>query len=199
MIYLDWNAGAPLCDAAAATIRAGDTGMQGNPSSIHGMGRQARARIEAARQQIQQAIPLAGEATRPDGRAMVFTSGGTEANATVGQLIDPASILLYDPTGHPSLCALAERLPPGQAYPVDIHPKNHAAAGRIDVESLGSRLQQLGGRGFVMVSAANSETGILQPLAAIRRVAHAHGFLVIADIAQLVGRVDARDPQGIWH
>ncbi|MEM8633287.1 MAG: cysteine desulfurase family protein [Pseudomonadota bacterium] len=72
-VYLDWNASAPLRpEARAAMIDALD--RCGNPSSIHGEGRAARAVIERARRQVAEAVG----ALSAD---IVFTSGATEAAA----------------------------------------------------------------------------------------------------------------------
>ncbi|MEM8729323.1 MAG: aminotransferase class V-fold PLP-dependent enzyme [Pseudomonadota bacterium] len=72
-VYLDWNATAPLRpEARAAMVAAMD--VLGNPSSVHGEGRQAKALIERARAQVAQAFGA-------DGADIVFTSGATEAAA----------------------------------------------------------------------------------------------------------------------
>ncbi|AJE47061.1 cysteine desulfurase family protein [Celeribacter indicus] len=72
-VYLDWNATAPLADAArAATIAAMD--VTGNPSSVHAEGRAAKGILERARAQV-------AEAFGAQGADIVFTSGATEAAA----------------------------------------------------------------------------------------------------------------------
>src|ERR1700755_2075238 len=72
-VYLDWNASAPLRaearDALAAALE-----LTGNPSSVHGEGRAARLVIEQAREAVAALIGA-------DARNVIFTSGGTEANA----------------------------------------------------------------------------------------------------------------------
>ena len=72
-IYLDFNATAPLVPAARAAMTAA-LDIVGNPSSIHAEGRAARDLVERARNQV---AALVG---RPR-EQLVFTSGGTEANA----------------------------------------------------------------------------------------------------------------------
>src|ERR1043166_1523037 len=70
--YLDWNATAPLrAEARAAMVQALE--LTGNPSSVHGEGRSARALVEAARAQV--AALAGGEA-----KGVTFTAGGREAN-----------------------------------------------------------------------------------------------------------------------
>src|SRR5664279_3274475 len=72
-VYLDWNATTPLrAEARAAMAAAWD--IQGNPSSVHAEGRQARRLVEQARAAIADAVGAAKQ-------NVVFTSGGTEANA----------------------------------------------------------------------------------------------------------------------
>ena len=72
-VYLDWNATAPLrTEARLAMIAAMD--CLGNPSSVHGEGRAAKAIVEKARGQVAEAIGASGA-------DIVFTSGATEAAA----------------------------------------------------------------------------------------------------------------------
>src|ERR1700733_10034597 len=72
-VYLDWNATTPLRpEAKAAMARAWE--LAGNPSSVHAEGRQARRLVEDARLAVATAVGALP-------RNVVFTSGGTEANA----------------------------------------------------------------------------------------------------------------------
>src|SRR5688572_23809683 len=71
--YLDWNASAPLHPRAAAAMRDG-AALAGNPSSAHQEGRAARAHLERARAEVAASI----EASADD---IVWTSGGSEADA----------------------------------------------------------------------------------------------------------------------
>lgn len=72
-VYLDYNATAPLRpEAMAAMTRALEVG--GNPSSVHGPGRRARAMVEDAREAVAALVKA-----RPE--QVIFTSGGTEADA----------------------------------------------------------------------------------------------------------------------
>src|SRR3979490_1433169 len=70
--YLDWNATAPLRPEAAAAVVAA-LARCGNPSSVHRWGRAARQSAERARGAVARLVGAA-----PD--AVVFVSGGTEAN-----------------------------------------------------------------------------------------------------------------------
>src|SRR6201996_2141811 len=72
-VYLDWNATTPLrAEAKAAMAAAWD--LPGNPSSVHAEGRRARKLVEQARTAVASAVAAPA-------RNVVFTSGGTEANA----------------------------------------------------------------------------------------------------------------------
>src|SRR5690349_24161618 len=72
-VYLDWNATTPLRSEARAAMAAA-LDHAGNPSSVHAEGRQARRLVEEARAAVANAVGALP-------RNVVFTSGGTEANA----------------------------------------------------------------------------------------------------------------------
>src|SRR3954466_11979358 len=72
-VYLDWNATTPLRPEAKAAMAAASE-ISGNPSSVHAEGRQARRLVEGARASIASVV-----GARP--QDVVFSSGGTEANA----------------------------------------------------------------------------------------------------------------------
>jgi cysteine desulfurase len=98
-VYLDWNATAPLrAEAKAAMGAAMD--VVGNPSSVHGEGRAAKAVIEKARAQVAAAVGC-------DVSEVVFTSGATEAAAILSGLPDGQAVLVQD-TGHECLWAHAD-------------------------------------------------------------------------------------------
>lgn len=179
--YLDYNATAPLRpEVADAVARALAT--CGNASSVHAEGRAARARIEAAREKV---AALVGA----DPRRVIFTSGGTEANGTVlspglrpvGER-DGAALLLVGATEHPSVLeghrfgAAVERIP------VD-------KDGVVDLGWLAARLDRVGGRALASLQAANSETGVVQPVAETARLVHDRGGLVHTDAVQAAGRI----------
>src|SRR5512134_767120 len=169
-VYLDYNATAPLRPAAAdAMARA--QGLTGNPSSVHSFGRQARAALETAREQV---AALAG--AKP--AQLVFTSGGTEANnlalAGSGRVrnlvsgIEHDSILTASPT--------AERIPV-------------TGNGVVDLGALERLLQADKRPALVCVMLANNETGVIQPIAEVVAIAHRAGALVHCDAVQAAGKL----------
>ncbi len=184
--YLDHNATSPLRpQAREAMVRALDA--VGNASSVHAEGRAARSAVEAAREAV---AALLG--ARP--RDVVFTSGGTEAAATLlTPFVErdrdrrPLDRLLVGAAEH--ACVLAGgRFQPEQveSIPVD-------AAGLVDLAWLEARLAALSDaseRAMVAVQAANNETGVLQPVSAVTALAHAAGGVVVCDAVQAAGKID---------
>lgn len=167
--YLDHNASSPLrpaaFDAMAESLRAG-----GNPSSVHRAGRAARARIDAARRQVAGLIgALPSE--------IVFTSGGTEANnmalAGTGR-----TRVLVSAVEHESVL---KAVPHADVIPVD-------GSGVVDLAAL-ERMLAGSEPTLVSVMFANNETGVLQPVAEVVRLARAAGALVHCDAVQGAGKV----------
>lgn len=177
--YLDHNATTPLLpaarDALAEALAAG-----GNPSSVHAEGRAARSRVEKARAQV---AGLAG--VKP--AEVIFTSGGSEANALALRGLAPSRpVLVVGATEHDSVRANAADL--GAVLRVETLPVD--GAGLPDLEALDRLLEDAGqGRALVSVMAANNETGVLAPLAEIARIARAHGALLHTDAVQAAGRI----------
>src|SRR5215470_12793542 len=183
-VYLDWNATAPLRPEARAAVSVA-LDMVGNPSSVHGEGRAARRVIEQARTSV--ANLLGAEAA-----AVIFTSGGTEANVLaltpaieVGGDKTPCSRLLVSAIEHPSVRA-GGRFPAGAVEEIPV-----TAAGTVDLNALEQRLSGLAGAGRVLVSLmhANNETGVVQPVAAAAELVHAAGGLLHVDAVQSAGKI----------
>jgi len=101
-IYLDFNATAPMIPQARAAIEAA-LAITGNPSSIHAEGRAARHVIEGARDRVARLVARPRE-------QLVFTSGGSEANALGVRMLAAAvvqrglpRVVAASPLDHPSL------------------------------------------------------------------------------------------------
>jgi cysteine desulfurase len=170
-VYLDYNAGAPVRPQVVAAM-AEALAEAGNPSSVHAFGRAARRRMEEARSQV---AALAGG----DPAGVVFTSGGSEANALAlkgsGRLR-----LLVSAVEHVSVL---DATPSSERIPVD-------ARGLLDLAALEALLEGDQRPALVSVMLANNETGVVQPVAEAARLAHAHGALLHCDAAQAAGRLD---------
>ena len=183
--YLDHNATAPLrAEARAAMLDALDA--VGNPSSIHAEGRAARGRIEAARDQVAR---LCGASSRD----VVFTGGATEANVTaltLGLKTDgdprPFTHLLISAVEHPS-CLDGARVPKEAQRILPVDEEGLLSLTFLEVEL--NKINEFGGRALVSVQAANSETGVIQPIPAISQMVHAQGGLLHSDAVQIAGRL----------
>ncbi len=99
-IYLDWNATTPPHPDVLAAMERTAREAWGNPASIHWVGRQARARVEDAREML-------AEVCAVHARDVLFTSGGTEANNLA---LANAVGLALSRLEHPSVTRIAERL-----------------------------------------------------------------------------------------
>lgn len=169
-LFCDANAGEPLRPAArAAAIAALD--LPGNPSSVHAEGRAARRLLEQARETVAAAF-----GARP--QDVVFTAGGTEANALAVRGLAAGRRVLAGATEHPAVLRAA----PGAALlPV-------RADGTLDLAALEAALAA-GGPALVCLMAANNETGVLHPLAEAAAICRRHGALLHVDGVQAAGRV----------
>jgi cysteine desulfurase len=179
-VYLDWNATTPLRpEARQAMAAAWD--LAGNPSSVHAEGRQARRLVEGARAAISGAV-----GARP--QDLVFTSGGTEANAlalTPGLrrgVGEPAQRLLVSAIEHTSVLS-GGRFPPEAIGTIQV-----TGSGLIDIDHL-RRLLAVGRPALVSVMLANNETGALQPVGEVADIVHEAGGLLHVDAIQALGKI----------
>lgn len=170
-VYLDHNATTPIrpaaLDALVETARA-----VGNPSSVHRAGRAARGRLEAARAQV---AALVGR----QAAQVVFTSGGTEADALAVRGTNRGRCLV-SAIEHDAVLAAADG---AKRIAID-------ADGRVDLADLERLLADREMPTLVSVMWVNNETGVIQPVAEVIRLAHAAGALVHVDAIQGAGKLD---------
>ncbi len=153
-------------DAAAAAAH-----LAGNPASMHRAGRAARAALEAARESL---AALFGA----DVDDVVFTSGGTEANAlALHGVVRP---VLYGATEHDAIRHSA----PADARVLAVQPN-----GRLDPETLAAALAAESGPSLVCLMLANNETGVLHPVAEVAQICRAQGAWLHVDAVQAAGRL----------
>ncbi|MCW5734419.1 MAG: cysteine desulfurase [Enhydrobacter sp.] len=167
--YLDHNATSPVRPAVLdAMLEA--LGAGGNPSSVHRAGRAARGRVDAARRQV---AALAGALPSE----VIFTSGGTEAN-NIAVACTHRERILVSAVEHESVL---KAVPRAEIIPVDRN-------GVVDLAAL-ERMLAGSEPALVSVMFANNETGVLQPIAEIVRLARVAGALVHCDAVQAAGKV----------
>ena len=140
----------------------------GNPSSVHAAGRAARRLLEDARDAL----------SRRFGGEVVFTSGGTEADALAIHALGHRRRLLVGATEHDAV-----RMARGdaEALPVDAH-------GRLRLDALQAALQG-GTAALVCLMLANNETGTIQPVAAAAALCKRYGARLHVDAVQAAGRL----------
>ena len=182
-IYLDYNASAPLDPRVAEEMLPVLTAGVGNAASAHRFGRRQAAAVEMARDQV---AALVG-GTRS---GVVFTAGATEANnialrGAVEATAPERTRLLISAVEHASVRQTAHRLAERGLAKVDVI--GVTPGGFVDLDALDGLLDA----DVLMVSvmAANSETGVLNPVAEVAERARAAGVLFHCDATQYVGRL----------
>jgi cysteine desulfurase len=177
--YLDHNATAPLRpEVREAVIDA--LALNGNPSSVHAEGRAARAAIEQARAKV---AKLVGASPAN----VIFTSGGTEANAlALAAQSGEAWHCYLSAIEHPSV------LSGGRFYREATTIIPVTPDGVADLDVLRKKLEKHkpgGWRPFVSLMTANNETGAIQPVAEAAPIVHDAGGLLHSDAVQAAGRI----------
>jgi len=182
-VYLDYNGSAPLDPRVAEIMVPILMERIGNASSIHRFGRQQNAVVDESREHV--AAMVGG---RPSN--VVFTAGATEANnlALRGAVEDaPAGRprMLISAVEHASVRQTARWLDEHGLTNLDVIPVTKG--GFVDLDALESMIDT--DVLLVSIMAANSETGILNPVEEIAEQAHTVGALLHCDATQSAGRL----------
>jgi cysteine desulfurase len=179
-IYLDWNATTPLRREAREAMHAA-MDLSGNPSSVHAEGRRARKLVDDARATIAGAVGALA-------RNVIFTSGGTEANAlalTPGLRRasgPPVERLAVSAIEHASVLA-------GGRFPTEaITTIGVTRSGLVDLDRLRLMLADMP-PALVSIMLANNETGAVQPVAEAGDIVHSVGGLLHVDAIQAFGKI----------
>ena len=185
MIYLDYNATTPLCEPARAAMLPFLEEKFGNPSSVHGAGREARAAVDDARDQL---ASLLG--TKP--HELIFTSGGTEANnlAILGLARSrraQGKHLVSAKTEHHAVLNAIEHLEKCDDF--EVTRLDVSENGVIDLDQLADSIRDE--TVLVSVMHANNETGVIQPLREISEICQERGVLLHSDMVQSFGKISA--------
>lgn len=200
-VYLDYNATTPvLAEVKEAMLPYLDE-LFGNPSSGHWFGRRAREAVELARARVARLIGASPE-------EIVFTSGGTESNnlAIRGAIASIAerAVVPGESTSisgapafpaAPGLVVTSSIEHPAVAEPCRFLEKSGWKLARLGVDRTGridlTRAGEMIGEetALVTVMHANNETGVIQPIERIGRMARERGALVHTDAAQSAGKV----------
>lgn len=178
LVYLDHNATSPLAPEVFEAMRPFLVEAYGNPSSLHQAGQRARVAIEAARAQV--AALVGAEPTE-----IVFVSSGTEGDnmALTGRL-SPGDHVVTSAIEHHAVLATCRRL---EALGVAVTAVGVDSDGRVDPEAVRRALRP--NTRLISVMMANNETGVLQPVEAIGRLAAEAGVTFHTDAVQSCGKV----------
>lgn len=181
-IYLDYNATTPLDEDVFQSMLPHMREYYGNPSSIHQIGREAKAQLDDFRYDV-------SEMWQCKPSEVVFTSGGTESN----NMAIFGTARLRKPMGNHLICSSIEHhavlhcfeyLAAKEGFEVTYIPVDEE--GRVNPESIREAIRP--DTQLVSVMAANNEIGTLQPVAEIGAICEEKGVLFHTDAVQWFGK-----------
>ncbi len=185
-IYFDYNATTPLDpgvrEAMLPFLGGGDGDIWGNPSSVHHVGRKARAVLDDARDRAAKFL-----GARPS--EIIFTSGGTEANnlailGTARALKAKGNHIVTSTVEHPAVLNCFDYLEKNEGFSVTRLPVD--SDGRVAPDDLKRALRP--NTVLVSVMAANNEIGTLQPVAALGAICRERNIVFHSDAVQWFGK-----------
>ncbi len=184
MIYLDYNATTPLCDEARNAMLPYLERHFGNPSSVHAAGRETRAAIDNARDTLAALLPA-----KP--HELIFTGGGTEScNLAVLGLarcqFSPGGHIISNKAEHHAVLNAFEHLEKREGF--EVTWLKISENGIVDLDDLSRAIRPE--TRLVSIMAANNETGVVQPIAAISEICRERGVLLHSDMVQSFGKID---------
>ncbi len=175
VLYLDHAATSPLRpEAREAFLRACEIGA--NASSVHALGRKAKVLVEDARATLLDAVNGTGAA------GLVFTAGGTEANALALKQAEAFDYVVISEGEHDSVFNGAQAID----RPVVVLPLTQD--GQADVVALEAILDRPG-KPFVAVMLVNNETGVISDVARAAEIVQAHEGWLHVDAVQALGKI----------
>jgi cysteine desulfurase len=181
-IYMDANATTPLLPEVLEAMRPFLLEQFGNASSIHQEGQQARSAVEHARGSVAQFLGC-----RPS--EIVFTSGGTESDnlavfGSVGGTVHTGNHVITSAVEHHAVLHAVERL---RERGIDVEFLPVDGQGVLAAEDVRKALRP--NTRLISVMMANNETGVLQPVEEIGRIAGEAGVRFHVDAVQAAGKI----------
>src|SRR5580704_5859602 len=177
-IYLDNNATTPVLPEVFAAMRPYFGDQFGNASSIHHHGQQTRAAVEDARESV--AALLGCRASE-----IVFTSGGTEAdNLAIAGLVGAGDHIITSSVEHHAVLLACKHMEEVGAEVTVLPVDGHSLVDPDDVRrALRSNTK------LISVMMANNETGVVQPVEEIGKIAAEAGVCFHTDAVQAAGKI----------
>lgn len=181
-VYLDHNATTPVSGHVRKKMDQALKHHYGNPSSFYGMGRKSARLLEEAREHVANAI-------HADAAEIIFTACATESNNAVLKSVTEhfypqKKKIVSTPIEHPSVINTLGYLET-QGVVVEFCPVDHK--GRVKLAELEKLVDD--NTFLVCCILANNETGVIQDIQAVTKIAKAHGALVLTDCVQALGKI----------
>lgn len=181
-IYLDYNATTPLDAAVREAMLPFLSEVWGNPSSVHHVGRKARALLDDARDRAAKFL-----GAKPS--EVIFTSGGTESNnlAVLGtaRLLKPKGRhLITSGIEHHAVLHCFDFLEKHEGFEVTRLPVD--SQGRVSPDDLKGAIRK--DTVLVSVMAANNEIGTIQPVSELGAICRERGVTFHTDAVQWFGK-----------
>lgn len=186
-VYFDYNATTPLDPEVREAMLPFFAGIFGNPSSVHHVGRQARALLDDARDRV-------ATIWRAKPSEVVFTSGGTESNnlAVFGSARlwrDKGRHLITSAIEHHAVLHCFQYLAKKENFNVTYLPVN--AEGIVSPDDLQKAIRP--DTILVSIMSANNETGSIQPVSVLGEICRSRGILFHTDAVQSFGKQPFED------
>lgn len=176
--YLDNNATTPLLPEVLEAMRPYFLEQFGNASSIHHHGQQTRAAVEKARESVAELIGARSS-------EIVFTSGGTEAdNLAIFGLVKPGDHIVTAAIEHHAVLNACKHM---EAAGCEVTYLRVGGEGEIDPDELRRAIRP--NTKLISVMWANNETGVIQPVAEIAKIAAEADVYFHTDAIQAAGKV----------
>jgi cysteine desulfurase len=180
-IYLDNSATTQVDELVLQAMLPCFRETFGNASSVHIFGQEARAKVEEARRSV-------AELLGADTREIVFTSGGTESDNSalwgVFRGFRKGNHIITTKIEHPAVLATCKAMESSGAevtyVPVD-------GSGRVDPSAVEQSIRE--NTILISVMHANNETGVIQPVEEISRIAASRGIIMHTDAVQSIGKI----------
>jgi cysteine desulfurase len=180
-VYLDHNASTPVHPEVLAEMLPYFGDVYGNPSSVHGFGREARAAVDVARERVAAFLRVRAD-------ELVFTSGGTESDNFGLKGLAMArgrGHLITSTIEHHAVLRSAQALE-AQGFAVTYLPVDETSMVNPDDVRRALRPDTIA----ISIMHANSEVGTIQPVQAIGALAREAGVPFHVDAVQTFGKVD---------
>ena len=180
MVYLDYCATTPLDDRVADLMDSVEREVYGNPSSIHRLGQNARAKVEVARRQVAAAIGA-------EPSEIIFTGSGSEAsNIVLWDVFQrEGKHIVLSAVEHPCVINTARAV---ARLGVEVTEIAVDSTGRVELSDVVDNIRP--DTALVTIMTANNETGTVQPVEGIGEICREKGVRFHSDAVQALGKIE---------